>query len=375
MKQILQFAASILFFTCLLISCKKTMSIGGNGGNNSGGGGTGSNNSPDTVSTYAGSGILGLVNGADSVAQFAGPTGVAVDLQGNLYVLDAQNYVIRKITPAGQVSTLAGNGNQGFVNGPGATAEFSSPNGIAVDAQGNVYVSEGMDDNYNRIREISPSGVVSTFAGRGTFGFRNGTGDGSAFFTPAGMAFDAQGNLYVADQYNNCIRRITPGGVVSTFAGNGKQGALDGPADSAEFSVPSDVTVDLLGNVYVADNYNAEIRKITPSGLVSTLAGSVNNTGSADGTGASAEFVSPQAITIDGQQNIYETDGINNSSIRKITTSGVVTTLAGNVDGGFMNGPYLKAMFSSPSGLAVDTKGNIYVADQGNNMIRKITLQ
>jgi len=375
MKQILQIAIILLFLTSLTISCKKSLISLVSSGNNSGGTGTDSNHSPDSVSTYAGSGILGLVNGSDSVAQFAGPTGVAVDLQGNVYVLDAQNYVIRKITPAGQVSTLAGNGNQGFVNGPGVIAEFSSPNGIAVDAQGNVYVSEGMDDNYNRIREISPSGVVSTFAGRGIFGFKNGTGTASAFFTPAGMAFDAQGNLYVADQYNNCIRKITPAGVVSTFAGNGKQGALDGPADSAEFSVPTDVTVDLLDNVYVADNYNSEIRKITPSGVVSTLAGSVNNTGTANGTGAAAEFVSPQAVTIDGQGNIYETDGINNSSIRKITSAGVVTTLAGNVDGGFMNGPFSNAMFSSPSGLAVDTKGNIYVADQGNNMIRKITLQ
>jgi len=377
MKKFFHSTFAILIIVFLFSSCIKSLLTtpnNGTGGNGTGGSGSGSNNSPDTVSTFAGNGNTGFVNGADTVAQFAGPTGIALDQQGNVYVVDAQNYAIRKITPGGQVSTLAGNGNQGYVNGAGATAEFSSPNGIAVDGQGNVYVSEGSSTDDNRIRKISPAGVVSLFAGRGRMGFTNGVGLMASFSTPGGMAFDQQGNLYVADQYNNAIRKITPSGMVSTLSGNGKQGAVNGPIDSAEFNVPADVTIDPLGNIYVADNYNALIRKISPAGMVSTLAGNINQTGIDNGTGTAAQFVSPQALVADAQGNVYETDGINNSSIRKITPAGVVTTLAGNASTGFSNGPYLTAVFSSPSGLALDAIGNMYVADQGNNVIRKITL-
>jgi serine/threonine-protein kinase len=362
---------ALLMTAGLLVSCSKTSSLNSGTGNDS----TGlyGSNSSGSVSTLAGNGNVGYVDGVDSLAQFNSPIAVAVDTAENVYVVDLQNYAIRKITPTGQVSTLAGNGNEGYINGPGTTAEFQSPNGIAVDAQGNVYVSEGTGDDDNRIRKITPAGLVSTFAGKGKFGFEDGLAANSKFFNPGGLAFDVQGNLYIADEYNNRIREITATGVVSTVAGNGIQGSFDGQGDSSEFSVPTDVTVDANGNVYVADYDDSRIRKISSSSVVSTLAGS-DNTGTQNGTGAAARFVSPVAVAVDGQGNVYETDGINNSSIRKITPAGVVTTLTGSVNGGFMDGPLSKALFSSPSGLAIDKKGNIYVADEVNNRIRKITL-
>jgi secreted PhoX family phosphatase len=364
-------AGIILMATAgLFASCSKTSNFNRTNGNDS----TGSNGSSSgTVSTLAGNGNPGYLDGPDSLAQFNSPIALALDTQGNVYVVDLQNYAIRKITPTGQVSTFAGNGNEGYINGPGATAEFQSPNGIAVDMQGNVYVSEGTGDDDNRIRKITPTGLVSTFAGKGKFGFEDGPAADSKFFNPSGLAFDLAGNLYIADEINNRIREITPAGIVSTFAGNGMQGSLDGPGDSAEFNVPVDITVDAYGNVYVADDYNSRIRKISSLGIVSTLAGS-SNSGTQNGTGTAAKFATPIAVAADGLGNVYETDGINNNSIRKITSAGVVTTLSGAVIAGYVDGPLSKALFSSPSGLAIDKKGNIYVADEINNRIRKITL-
>jgi sugar lactone lactonase YvrE len=372
MKPNLLLAIALTSMSFLVVSCSKTMSNKGGTGTDSTG--NGSQNNPGAVSTLAGNSNAGFSNGLDSLAEFNSPMALALDAQGNVYVVDGQNYMIRKVTPQGLVSTFAGNGSQGYVDGPGNSAEFQSPNGIAVDAQGNVYVSEGASDDDNRIRKISPAGVVSTFAGKGKFGFADGPAAKAQFFSPAGLAFDQEGNLYVADQYNNRIRKITPAGQVSTLAGDGHQGAVDGAPSTAEFSVPADVSVDLQGNVYVADDYNAMIRKITGSGVVSTLAGSSNNSGTQNGKGTAAQFVTPTALVVNTQGTVYETDGINNSSIRQITPDGVVTTLTGNVDGGFEDGPLSKALFSSPLGLALDAKGNLYVADEVNNRIRKITL-
>jgi streptogramin lyase len=186
---------------------------------------------------------------------------VAVDGAGNVYVADTKNYRIRKITPTGVVSTLAGSGTPGFADDTGPKARFHTPYGVAIDGKGNVYVA----DTFNhRIRKITPAGVVSTLAGSGTPGFADDTGPKARFHTPAGVAVDGAGNVYVADYINNRIRKITPAGVVSTLAGSGTKGSADddtGP--KAQFKEPFGVAVDGAGNVYVADYGNNRIRKIT----------------------------------------------------------------------------------------------------------------
>ena len=220
------------------------------------------------VSTFAGTGRPGEANGADT-ATFNLPLGVAVDGAGNVYVADYSNNLIRKISPAGVASTLAGTGATGADNGAGSIATFNLPEGVAVDAAGNVYVA----DTYNHlIRKITPDGTVSILAGNGTAGSSNGTGTGASFNSPFGVAVDASGDVYVADSGNNLIRKITPGGAVSVFAGNGVKGAKNANGSAASFNTPSGVAVDKAGNVYVADENNNLIRKITAGGVVSILA-------------------------------------------------------------------------------------------------------
>jgi serine/threonine-protein kinase len=266
------------------------------------------------VSTFAGSGSQGSSDGTGTSASFSYPIGIAVDVSGNVYVTDAGNNLIRKITSAGVVSTLAGSGSIGSTDGTGTAASFNDPNGVAVDGSGNVYVA---DMNNNLIRKITSAGVVSTFAGSVSAGFADGTGIAASFKNPFGIAIDGVGNLYVGDFGNSLIRKITPTGVVSTFAGSGSQGSSDGKGTAARFFLPAGVSVDGSGNVYVADEANNLIRKITPAGLVSILAGS-GSQGSADGTGIAASFKNPFGIAVDGSGNVYVADTDNNR-IRKIS--------------------------------------------------------
>ena len=323
-----------------------------------------------TVSTLAGSGTGGFADGIGIAAQFYTPTGVALDAQSNIYVADPNNYRIRKITASGIVSTLAGNGTYGFVDGNGTTAQFKFPVGAALDAQGNIYVADA--DN-NRIRKITASGIVSTLAGSGTAGFADGNGPAAQFNSPNGVALDAQGNIYVADDFNNRIRKITSSGIVSTLAGSGTYGFADGNGPAAQFNSPAGVALDAQGNIYVADANNHRIRKITASGIVSTLAGS-GTQGFADGNGPAAQFHLPYGVALDAQDNIYVADALNNR-IRKITASGLVSTLAGSGTQGFADGNGTTAQFYTPAGVALDAQGNIYVAEIGNNRIRKITIE
>ncbi|MGJ7500456.1 NHL repeat-containing protein [Variovorax sp. ZT5P49] len=326
------------------------------------------------VSTLAGSDAPGSNNGTGTAASFNRPAALTVDVSGNVYVADDVNKLIRKITPAGVVSTLAGSGAAGMADGPAAIASFFGPSAIAVDnASGNVYVG---DDN--KVRKITPAGVVSTFAG-GNPDWVNGTGTAAGFNGATGFAVDASGNIYVADQYSSLIRKITPAAVVTTFAGSGNYGSANGPASTASFRYPTGVAVDTSGNVYVADSNNNMIRKITPAGIVSTLAGS-GAAGSANGIGVAASFNRPQGVAVDASGNVYVADGGNvlspnegNNLIRKITPAGVVSTLAGSGAMGSADGPGPDASFHTPRGVAVDVSGNVYVADYWNYKVRKIT--
>ncbi|MEA3210598.1 MAG: hypothetical protein QOE70_3655 [Chthoniobacter sp.] len=380
------------------------------------------------VTTLAGTaGIEGSADGTGGAAQFNGPTDVAVDADGNVYVSDLLNYTVRKVSAAGAVTTLAGRaGLEGSADGTGGEARFWRPAGVAVDANGNVYVS----DLFNHtIRKISAEGVVTTLAGTaGVKDSADGAASAARFHDPEGLAADANGNLYVADAGNATIRRISPAGVVTTLAGNaagsaggtgeagplptggvavdaangsvyvadqdrhtifkittagivttlagsaqGRWGSVDGTGNAARFGDPYGVVVDANGSVYVADTHNHTIRKISAAGVVTTLAGSAGNDGSADGTGGAAQFYAVNGVAVDANGTVYVADG-GNSTIRKISAAGVVTTLAGTAGKfGSADGPGGAAQSNAPFGVAVDAKGSVYVADTHNHTIRKIS--
>ncbi|NDZ14032.1 hypothetical protein C7T35_34065 [Variovorax sp. WS11] len=277
---------------------------------------------------------------------------MAMDGSGNIYVMDSDNFVVRKVTPTGEVSTLAGSVVPGYSVG------------VVVDAGGNVYVA---DYENNVIRKITPTGDASILAGS-TEGWTDATGTDAQFNGPAGLAIDSSGNVYVADYDNNVIRKITPNGTVTTVAGSGSRGAADGQGAAASFDRPNGLKVDASGHIYVADASNHLIRKITPDGVVTTLAGSTQ--GFADGTGIAAQFDYPWGIALDADGNVYVADSSNNK-IRKITPNGVVTTLAGSGTNGSENGFGLTAQFDDPLDVAVDASGNVYVLDDYS--VRKIS--
>jgi sugar lactone lactonase YvrE len=324
---------------------------------------------PGTVTTFAGNGMQGSTEGTGTAAMFNYPYGVAVDAAGNVYVADSYNHKIRKISSVAVVTTLAGNGTLGSNDATGTLAKFNYPLGVAVDAAGNVYVA---DIYNNKIRKITSTGVVTTLAGSSSTGAIDGIGTAASFNNPTGVAVDATGNVYVADNSNHKIRKITSAGVVTTLAGNGTAGAIDGIGTAASFNFPTGVAVDAAGNVYVADNINQKIRKITSAGVVSTLAGS-GTYGSTDATGTAASFYNPNGVAVDATGNVYVADN-NNQKIRKITSAGVVTTLAGNGTVGATDAIGTAASFYDPTGVAVDAAGNVYVADYSNHKIRKISL-
>jgi hypothetical protein len=324
--------------------------------------------------TLAGvAGSSGSSDGTGSTARFNFPYSIAIDTAGNVYVADTYNQTIRKITNAGVVTTLAGSaGNAGSTNGTGSAARFNLPEGIAVDTAGNVFVA----DTFNHtIRKVTSAGIVTTFAGSaGSFGSTDGTGSAARFRFPYDIAVDTAGNVFVADTDNHTIRKITSAGVVTTLAGTaGSSGSTDGTGSAARFNFPSGVSLDTAGNIYVADQVNNTIRKVTSVGVVTTLAGTAGSSGSADGTGSAARFNFPWDIAVDTAGNLFVTDQSNNT-IRKITSAGVVTTIAGSAgNSGSANGTGSAARFDSPSGIAVSTAGNVFVADRANHTIRNST--
>ena len=314
----------------------------------------------------------GMVNGVASAAKFTFPCGVAVDGLGNTYVADTDNSVIRIINASG-VATFAGNpGHPGSANGTGKAASFNQPSGLAVDGSNNVYVA---DTGNSTIRFITPAGAVTTLAGTaGSVGSVNGPAAGATFNHPYALTVAASGNVYVADTGNHALRLLTPGGVVSTLAGTVSiPGAVDGPAVSASFNQPQGVAVDGSGNVYVADTGNNTLRMITAAGIVSTPAGKAGSAGHSDGTGVAARFDAPTGLTATAAGIVYVADS-GNQTIRKVVTGGVVTTLAGTAGTfGSVNALGTAASFYNPHGLALDGSANLYVADASNNLIRLIS--
>lgn len=321
--------------------------------------------------TFAGSaGAIGSADGTGSVARFNAPQGVAIGTDGIMYVADTGSNTIRKITTAAVVTTLAGSaGVFGSADGTGSAASFGLPQGVAVDNAGFIYVGDSAN---NTIRRITPAGVVTTFAGlAGSAGSADGTGSVARFSYPIGLATDTAGNIYVADNGNSTIRKITPGGVVSTLAGlAGSPGTSDGVGSGARFAFPSDVAVDSADNIYVADTGNITIRKIAAGAVVTTIAGSPGATGSTDGTGSAARFNGPRGLDADNAGNVYVAD-TGNSIIRKITSAGSVTTLAGLASSlGSTDGAGSTARFSFPRSLALNSAGQIGVVDTNNHTIR-----
>ena len=315
-------------------------------------------NLPYTWITLAGlAGQIGTVDGQGSSARLSGPYGIAADSLGNLYASDAGGETIRKITPAGLVSTLAGAaGQSGGTDGTGGSARFRYPIGIAVNSDGRVYVGEYRD---HRIRTITPAGVVSTLA---TLSGQNGL-----IFA----SLDGAGDLYVTDGASHTIRKVTSSGVVSTVAGlAGNPGSDDGLIGTARFNSPDGVALDSMGNIFVSEYNNHTIRKISTNGIVSTVAGQAGSAGSLDGPAGSARFNAPHGIAVDGDGNVFISEAVN-STIRRVTAAGAVDTIGGLAGiPGSLDGAGSNARFTA-GGVAVDGVGNLYLADTSNHTIRK----
>ncbi|MGH7997232.1 MAG: hypothetical protein ACREFX_12875, partial [Opitutaceae bacterium] len=334
------------------------------------------NLSTKEVSTYAGStaGTAGSANGVGTAALFSGPQGIAVDSAGNVYVADTNNSTIRMIAAGTQnVTTLAGSaGQSGSADGTGNEARFDFPGGLAVDTHGDLYVA---DYDNSTIRLVNTTtGQVSTFAGAaGATGAINGAVGTARFDHPNGVAVDAGGNVYVADTSTQTIRMIS-GGNVTTLAGGGYLGGrIDATGTQARFFYPDGLAATAAGLVYVADTGNHTIRMVTaPAGVVTTYAGSAGTIGSANGNGTAAQFNYPYGVAADSAGNLYIADQ-NNDTIREVATDGQVTTIAGMAGvAGSADGVDTAARFNGPSGIAVDSSGRIFVADTGNSTIRMI---
>ncbi|MDP3072352.1 MAG: immunoglobulin domain-containing protein [Opitutaceae bacterium] len=327
-----------------------------------------------TVTIAGKTGVVGATNGAASDARFNSPTGIAVDASGNVFVADTNNAVIRKISPDGMVTTFAGTaGFSGHADGTGPAARFLSPQALAIDRQGNLYVG----DYDSMIRKITPAGVVTTLAGAfGQFGTVDGLGANARLRAPRGIVVDDAGTIYVADTSSYAIRKITPAGLVTTLAGaphsNGSLGEpLDGTGTNARFGSPTGIVLDKAGNLIVSDAGWRLIRKVTPAGIVTTLAGNRNGGGIIDGIGSSAYFGYPQGMAIAPSGDIYLIER-EMQVIRRITPAGAVTTIIGQPGlSGATDGPDRDARFNWPDGIAIDAAGRFFIADTRNYTIRQ----
>ena len=320
------------------------------------------------VNTLVGSGKPGYKNGTGKMTQFQWPTGITVGSRGNFYVADFSNNQIRRVSRGGEVTTYAGNGIAGYSDGPATLAMFRGPEAIALDHEGNLFIADS--ENYS-IRKISPDRLVTTIAGSNHPAYRDGIGLNARFIYPTGITIDPEGNLFVADRGSHTIRKINKNGIVTTVAGDGTAGYRNGSAREGKLFSPVSLVLDLDGNLFVSDSGNHSIRKITPDGTISTVAGG-GIPGFRDGVKTEARFHWPTGIGIDDKGNLFVSDS-NNSRIRKITPDGEVVTLAGIGAPGYVDGPGFASRFNFPTGLHVDRTGNLYITDSANHLIRTIT--
>ncbi|MCX6594263.1 MAG: hypothetical protein NTZ56_22340 [Acidobacteria bacterium] len=373
------------------------------------------------VTTVAGGGTNPTGDGRPATSvQLDNPSGVAVDAVGNLFIADAGNNRVRRVTPDGiitavalgggpattgalaidtagnlfitgnlrlrrvapdgSITTVAGNGSDRFSGdgGPATSAQLDSPYAVSLGAAGNLFIADRANHS---IRRVTPAGMITTVVGNGIRGFAGDGGPATSaqLDNPSGVAVDAAGNLLISDSFNQRIRRVTPDGIITTVAGTGSRGASGdgGPAIRASFSAPYGLAFDAAGNLFIADLGNARIRRVTPSGIITTVAGNGNFGFSGDGGPATrAELEGPVGVAVDSSGNLFIADFRSNSNcIRRVTPSGIITTVAGDGTAGFSGdgGPATRALLNAPTGVAVDAAGNLFIADSGNNRIRRVT--
>jgi uncharacterized protein (TIGR03437 family) len=332
-----------------------------------------------TIETYAGNGIAAYAgDGGPAVnASLNNPKEIAIDGAGNVYIADPGNARVRKVTTTGIISTYAGNGVSGYAGdgGQAVNASISDAMAVALDAAGDLYIA---DSSNRRIRKVSPSGIISTVAGTGVQGY---TGDGGPAISamlgrPVALVFDSAGNLYYVDSVNQVVRRIDTSGVISTVVGNGVQAFSGdgGQATAASLAFPLGIALDGKGNMYVADANNNRIRMINASGIISTVAGGANAGFAGDGgTAVNASLNIPSDVAVDGAGNLYIADAGNNR-IREVNSSGVISTIAGTDDNGFSGdgGSPIQAMLNYPWSVKVGSSGTIYIGDMANDRVREI---
>ena len=333
------------------------------------------------ISTVAGTGTQGFSGdgGPATSAKFNRPIGIAVDSSGNLFIADRNNERVRKVDTSGNISTVAGNGTNGFSGdgGPATTARLNLPRDVAVDSSGNLFIA---DRSNHRVRKVDTSGDISTVAGDGTNGF---SGDGGQATStqlnfPNGVTVDSSGNLFIADQANHRIRKVDTSGIIITVAGTSTSGFLgDGvAATSTALNQPSDVAVDSSGNLFIADEFNHRIRKVDISGIITTVAGNGTQGFSGDGGPAtSAKLDTPTGVAVDASGNIFFADS-SNHRIRKVDTSGIITTVAGDGTQGFSGdgGSATSAQLDFANDVAVDSSGNLFITDINNERVRKVEM-
>jgi len=326
----------------------------------------------DSVMTLAGQALVsGAANGIGTNAAFSDPAALVVDANGNFFVADSQNDAIREVTVNGLVSTFAGQlGIPGAVDGTTTGAQFNSPSGLAFDRSGNLFVS---DTGNSTVRKITSAGAVTTVAGvAGTSGYADGVAVGALFNSPLGIAVWTNGNVFVADSGNHCIREIS-GGVVTTFAGSPQiWGSANGTGTNAQFNAPCGLAFDAQGNLFVCDANNDTIRKITSAGVVTTFAGAAGQDGTNDGALAVARFRSPAELVFDQKGNLFVADSFN-QTIRKISTNGIVVTVSGTAgECGTNDGVNGAGKFYNPYGVAIASDGSLVVADTYNELLRVV---
>jgi uncharacterized protein (TIGR03437 family) len=335
-----------------------------------------------TITVFAGSNVFGLAGdgGPAAAAELAFPAGITFDKAGNLYIADSSNSRIRKVDKNGNITTFAGTGDFGFFGDGGAAtaAGLNRPYGMAFDSAGNLYIADTYNDS---IRKVTAStGLISTIAGfMEGFGGDGGPASGASLDTPTALAFDSAGNLYIADTLNNRIREVTTDGNINTIVGIGNAADFGdgGAAINASLNSPTGVALDGAGNLYIADSASHRIRKVTPDGTITTIAGNGNGGFQGDGGPATqASLFYPKNIVVDPSSgNLYIGDYLN-SRIRVVTPDGNINTVAGN--GAFdyygNGGPATSAALQFPWGVAVDVTGNVYVGDLGNNVVRIMNL-